>query len=139
MGWPDTTNPRILQNIFDLAHDIQILANILSLMHDDQAIKIAFNSWCRCPVHNKNEGGAKNSMHMTGGAADARFFRMVAGARAQIKPRVVCHVAYMLTQYRITNFQGNGLYPGRSHLDIRKKNGLTWIKRGADYNYGVKF
>lgn len=160
MGNPVKTPSRILENIQDLAHDVQILANILSIHcpqypdphqyplnslrrtnhYDEQIIVIGFNSWCRCPTHNKNEDGATNSVHMTGGACDLRFYRRLGKSLILIKPEIVCRIAYKLNEFRITSFGGIGCYHNRTHLDIRKKKRVIWVKtKSGDYVYGVNF
>lgn len=139
MGDPLKTPPRILENIFNLAHEVQILTNILSLNYSEHIIVVLFNSWCRCPSHNAAEGGVKNSVHLTGGATDARFFRRVGKSRIPINPRIVCRLAYKLTEYSITRFGGIGRYPNRTHLDIRKKPRVFWRKDNSGYTYGVNF
>lgn len=69
----------------------------------DKPIKIT--SGYRCPVHNKNVGGAKNSQHVQGIAADIQ----VSG--------LPLNVVY--TAADKFGFGGVGIYPRHVHVDIR--------------------
>lgn len=58
----------VLNNVKILAKNLQILRDYISLDRGDTAITI--NSGYRSPSHNKSVGGAVNSQHLTGKAAD---------------------------------------------------------------------
>ena len=47
----------------EIPHKLQFARNIIKR-------PIAINSGCRCPIHNSNQSGSKNSSHLTGMAAD---------------------------------------------------------------------
>ena len=49
------------------------LVNRLQVIRDMAGIPIKINSGCRCEKHNKKVGGAPNSYHLQGLAADWRF------------------------------------------------------------------
>ena len=68
---------------------------------------VTVTSGCRCPSHNKTIGGAENSIHMTGKAADI----VVKG----IEPRIVAD--YLEDKYE--NKYGIGRYSGWVHIDVR--------------------
>lgn len=66
------------------------------------------NSAYRCPIHNRNVGGATNSMHPTGGAYDIPI-----SARLT---REMIHAAA-----KKVGFNGIGDYANFVHVDNRKK------------------
>jgi len=78
---------------------------------------VYINSGCRCAVHNKAEGGSKNSQHVFGKAVDIR----VEGIEAD---EVADHL-----EYTYTNHYGIGRYEGRTHIDVREKK-ARWDERG---------
>jgi uncharacterized protein YcbK (DUF882 family) len=51
------------------------LINGLDYLREIFGVPITITSGYRCPVHNKNVGGAKNSFHTTGKAADISVAR----------------------------------------------------------------
>lgn len=54
--------------------DINILlVNRLQAIRDITGLKMIINSGCRCEKHNREVGGAPDSYHLTGQAADWRF------------------------------------------------------------------
>ncbi len=75
----------------------------------------------RCPAHNADVGGAPNSQHIYGRAADHKFFRRKDGQWVQIHPEV---------QYDFydRNYQecGLGLYDNRVHVDSRTNGPSRW-------------
>tara|TARA_R110002020_G_scaffold176317_4_gene368525 strand:- start:1134 stop:1547 length:414 start_codon:yes stop_codon:yes gene_type:complete len=73
-------------------------------MHFGKPVKI--NSGYRCPTHNKNVGGAKNSLHMQGKAAD----HYISG----VYPAVVA----AFHAQRIQD-GGVGKYNSFTHIDVR--------------------
>lgn len=68
---------------------------------------LVINSGHRCPKHNAAVGGAKNSVHMTGKAADIR----VSG----VAPSEVHR--YLTTKY--PDKYGIGKYANFTHVDVR--------------------
>lgn len=74
------------------------------------------NSACRCPIHNRAVGGARNSQHLCGTAADVR----VDG----VDPDVVASTAET-----IDAFGGIGRYDTFTHLDVREQR-ARWDRRG---------
>lgn len=75
------------------------------------------NSGNRCPTHNKNVGGAANSYHVRGRAADI----VIKG----VSPDIV-H-AYLDGKYP-TQY-GLGKYKTFTHIDSRSKITVEWIKQ----------
>ena len=82
---------------------LDILENIRS--HFGQPITI--NSGYRCLTHNTNVGGAGNSRHMHGDAADIMI--------TDIAPSLVYKYADQLVGSR----GGVGKYPNFTHIDVR--------------------
>ena len=76
-------------------------------------------SGCRCPAHNKAVGGAKNSRHVQGKAADVRVDGLTA--------RQLYEVARGIVQFR-----GFGVDDERGfvHLDVRAV-GTRWCYRAG--------
>jgi len=72
-------------------------------------VHATINSWCRCVKHNKSKdvGGAPNSKHLEGTAADWFI--------AEVSPKELYD--YLTNKY--PNKYGIGLYPGRIHFDCR--------------------
>lgn len=65
------------------------------------------NSGCRCPAHNKSEGGTDKSQHVLGRAADVVV--------NNVNPLTV--YAYLDSKYK--NKYGIGSYSGFTHIDTR--------------------
>jgi len=74
------------------------------------------NSGCRCPAHNRAEGGADRSMHLYGKAADIRVDGVAADTVAD------CLADLYPDCY------GIGRYNGRTHIDVRP-NKSRWDNR----------
>ena len=75
---------------------------------------LSINSGYRCPVHNANVGGARNSQHLTGFAADIRV--------ANRTPRQVADYLETLIRGR----HGMGRYRTFTHLDTRAGGAARW-------------
>ena len=73
---------------------------------------ITVNSGCRCEDHNRAVGGAPNSYHLRGEAADI----VVEG----VDPHAVAKAAM-----EIPDLRGIGIYPSWTHVDIRDHH---WTK-----------
>jgi len=86
--------------------DAELVA-VLEFVRAHFGSPIAINSGCRCPEHNKNEGGSSRSKHLQGIACDFR----VIGVDADI-------VATFLEK-TFPDRYGIGRYHGRTHLDVR--------------------
>ncbi|ABO50766.1 Peptidase M15A [Desulforamulus reducens MI-1] len=71
----------------------------------EELFKLASNY--RCPPHNRAVGGAVNSLHLKGMAADIRVLEMTA--------KEITHLAEK------AGFDGIGLYPSQCfvHVDVR--------------------
>ena len=94
----------VLLNIVKLADQLQILRNFIG-----RPIKI--NSAYRSPSHNKMVGGAKNSQHLLGKAADIR----VDG----VSPRELHGIIEELIKDGRMKEGGLGRYNSFTHYDIR--------------------
>lgn len=93
--------------------NVQRLAEALQVLRDELGKPISINSGYRSPSHNKRIGGAKNSQHLKGTAADI----IVSG----MSPREVKKVVEKLILEGKVWFGGIGLYNTFLHLDIRKE------------------
>lgn len=80
------------------------LVRRLQAMRDELGVPIIVNSGYRCPAHNKAVGGAKDSQHLVGKAADIT---------ARDLPRL------MLLAEKYFHDQGLGLYKNYVHVDVR--------------------
>ncbi len=84
--------------------DIDLLVKLEELRKKTGPLVV--NSGYRCPAHNRNVGGAKNSQHVKGTAADIRATKMSAN-------NVYNHAN------RIFNRGGVGKYRNFTHVDTR--------------------
>lgn len=96
--------PDVLNNIIELAENLQLIRN-----HFNAPITI--NSAYRSPAHNKAVGGAKNSQHLYGRAADI----VVQG----VAPDVVADTIENLINEGVISQGGLGRYNTFTHYDIR--------------------
>lgn len=87
-----------------------LLIDSLQQLRDNLDLPIRISSGYRCPKYNKLLGGAINSFHVTGQAADI------------VIPKLTIQ-AIFAALYNIPAFQGGGigLYPNRgfTHVDVR--------------------
>jgi uncharacterized protein YcbK (DUF882 family) len=83
------------------------LLGILQALRDHFGESVTVTSGCRCEAHNAAVGGAENSMHLTGKAADTVV--------DNVSPEDV--YCYLFALYPDTC--GIGLYEGWVHLDSR--------------------
>ena len=95
---------------FDLVHTLQDAVDHFALKYGD--CKVIITGPNRCPTHNKANGGAPNSQHLYGKAADHKLY--VNGD--QIDPREV----YDYYDKTYPRSHGVGLYHNRVHVDVRK-------------------
>ena len=83
------------------------LLQVVTDVREHFGIPVIVNSGHRCAKHNANVGGAKNSVHMTGKAADIR-----------VKGLAPSQVAFYLEQ-KYPNKYGIGRYANFTHIDVR--------------------
>lgn len=83
------------------------LLDFLEIIRDHFQKPVVINSGYRCATHNRNVGGARQSRHMAGDAADI----MVAG----VAPSVV----YAFCDDLIGDRGGVGRYNTFTHIDVR--------------------
>ena len=83
------------------------LLQVVTDVREHFGAPVVITSGHRCSKHNANAGGAKNSMHLTGKAADIK----VQG----ITPYRVW--SYLTARY--PNKYGIGSYPNFTHIDVR--------------------
>jgi len=99
------------------------LVDALQKLRDACGVPIRVVSGYRCPKHNAEVGGAKNSYHMRGMAADI-----------EVGDWDVYRMALLAEQ--IGEFRGGGLgiYPeqGFIHVDVRDAR-ARWAKVGGEY------
>lgn len=95
------------------SHVSDDLVNSLQLLRDSLHEPIKILSGVRCPYHNKRVGGARNSQHLTGNAADI----VVDGIETEKLYR------YIDDNADVFGFGGLGLYInlGFVHVDVRKE------------------
>jgi uncharacterized protein YcbK (DUF882 family) len=103
----------VLPNILQLAKNLQVL-------RDAVGKSITITSGYRSPQHNKKIGGAKDSQHVKGMAADIK----VAG----MTPKEVALVIEGLIESGKMKQGGIGIYPSWVHYDIffGGKNKRRW-------------
>lgn len=98
------TPPELLGNIAELARNLQVLRDKLNK-------PITIVSGYRSLLHNNKVGGAKNSQHLTGKAADIK----VSG----VDPKEVYNLLEILIEKGEIKQGGLGLYKSWVHYDIR--------------------
>ena len=98
------TPKNVIDNLRELAQNLQVLRD-----HLKSSIRI--NSGYRSPAHNKKIGGAKNSQHVQGRAADI--------AVAGFTPKKVKHAIEALIAKGAMKQGGIGLYKAWVHYDTR--------------------
>ena len=84
------------------------LLQVITDVREHFGAPVVITSGHRCTKHNANVGGAKNSMHLTGKAADIK----VQGITSN-------RVWFYLTA-RYPNKYGIGSYPNFTHIDVRE-------------------
>ena len=87
------------------------LIEVLEMVRGEYKQPITITSGCRCPEHNYKIGGAKDSQHTLGRAADIK----VKG----VEPEKV----YDFLAHGFKNQLGLGLYSGWVHVDTRTNGG----------------
>ena len=94
----------VLPNILQLAKNLQVL-------RDSIGKSISITSGYRSPQHNKKIGGAKDSQHVKGLAADIKVTGMT--------PKEVALVIEGLIEQGKMKQGGIGIYPSWVHYDVR--------------------
>jgi uncharacterized protein YcbK (DUF882 family) len=94
----------VLPNILQLAKNLQVLRDAIGK-------SISITSGYRSPQHNKKIGGAKDSQHVKGMAADIKVSGMT--------PKEVALVIEGLIEQGKMKQGGIGIYPSWVHYDIR--------------------
>ena len=94
----------VLPNILQLAKNLQVLRDAIGK-------SISITSGYRSPQHNKKIGGAKDSQHVKGMAADIKVSGMT--------PKEVALVIEGLIESGKMKQGGIGIYPSWVHYDVR--------------------
>jgi len=94
----------VLPNILQLAKNLQVLRDAIGK-------SISITSGYRSPQHNKKIGGAKDSQHVKGLAADIKVSGMT--------PKEVALVIEGLIEQGKMKQGGIGIYPSWVHYDVR--------------------
>ena len=89
------------------------LLDALEVLRVDSMAPLFITSGFRCKTHNKNIGGAKNSYHCKGMAAD-------------IYSNQVSVEQLSLMAEQIPAINGIGIYDGWLHIDVRKGDRINW-------------
>lgn len=82
------------------------LLHVLEDVREKFGSPVVIRSGCRCEKHNRRVGGKKNSMHLSGKAADISVIGIMPGDVA----------AYLRGKY---DFYGIGDYVNFTHTDVR--------------------
>ena len=102
---------------------LEVLRNLKKLAQELEVIRaevgkpIIINSGYRSPEHNAKVGGVKDSMHLTGKAADIKVIGVNSIDLAKI-------IEKLISQGKLKN-GGLGVYPNFIHYDIRN-NPARW-------------
>lgn len=83
------------------------LASALQILRDKVGLPLTINSGFRCVKHNTAVGGAKNSQHLYGTAADVAL------------PQGYSAVQFASAAESLSLFDGIGIYDNFIHLDVR--------------------
>jgi uncharacterized protein YcbK (DUF882 family) len=100
--------------------NLQILAEQLEVLREHFQLPININSGYRSPEHNAKVGGAENSQHLLGKAADV----VIDG----VSPDEVADAIEFLIDNKMMKQGGLGRYVDFTHYDIRGKKS-RWDKR----------
>lgn len=93
--------------------DVETL-KVLEAMRQHFGVPVIINSGFRCAAHNKKVGGAKNSQHLYGRAADVTVQGVGPDSVAQ----------YLQTTY--PGKYGIGAYKTFTHIDTRSGPAVRW-------------
>lgn len=97
---------------FELISIVQGTVNFFMNLYDADVAYLIIKSGNRCPQHNENEGGAKNSFHIYGKAMDFKI---------KIHGKYIpSHEIYAYLDGKYPLQYGIGkYYKGRVHFDVR--------------------
>ena len=90
------------------------LVQVLDDVREHFGKPVMITSGCRCRKHNAKVGGAKNSTHVFGIAADIRV--------KDIDAKEV----YKYLDEKYSNKYGIGKYTGWTHIDVRTNGPIRW-------------
>lgn len=93
-------------------HELLVVLEDLRIWFDEA---VSINSAIRCETHNKAVGGAENSMHLHGIAADI------------VVKDITSEEVYRYLDTKYPNKYGVGLYPSWVHIDVRSDK-VRWTK-----------
>ena len=103
----------------DVKTNLAELAENLQVLRDHFGRPVTVTSGYRSPAHNVRIGGASDSFHVRGMAADLQI--------AGVAPRVVYNAIELLIKSGKMKEGGLGLYSGWVHYDIRGRK-IRWDK-----------
>ena len=103
----------------DVKVNLSELAKNLQVLRDHFGKSITITSGYRSPAHNVRIGGAKDSFHVRGMAADIQI--------SGVSPRLVYNAIELLIKSGKMKEGGLGLYNSWCHYDIRNKR-IRWDK-----------
>lgn len=79
--------------------------------------KVTINSWCRCKMHNVNEGGKPSSQHLLGKGSDI------------VVENVPANVVAGYLENKYFSKYGIGRYDDFTHIDVRSGLKARWDNR----------
>jgi uncharacterized protein YcbK (DUF882 family) len=102
--------------------DQRLIAS-LNHLQNDLGTQLQINSGCRCPKHNADVGGAPNSKHLSGIAAD-----ITAAGRSPLELYLAAD------QQPLFHDGGIGLYPlDFIHIDVRRERARWYRQASQDH------
>lgn len=104
----------------DIVKNLTILAEQLQQLRNHFGKSVAITSGYRSPSHNLKIGGAKDSFHVRGMAADIQI--------QGVSPKLVYNAIELLIKSGKMIEGGLGLYDSWVHYDFRGKK-IRWDKR----------
>lgn len=114
------------ETLIDLDHVAK-----LQKLRDDLGCPIRITSAYRCPIHNANVGGSKNSIHMKGQATD-----IVANGMSPNEVADACEHFDGLGRYdTFTHIDSRG---SKARWDVRKKTKPTKASKKKDVKVSLK-
>lgn len=105
---------------YEVKQNLKVLAEQLEVLREHFQKPIQINSGYRSPNHNAKVGGADNSQHLLGKAADV----VIEG----VTPDEVADAIEFLIEGKMMKQGGIGRYETFTHYDIRGKKS-RWDKR----------
>jgi len=105
---------------YEVKQNLKVLAEQLEVLREHFQKPININSGYRSPEHNAKVGGAENSQHLLGKAADV----VIDG----VSPDEVADAIEFLIENKMMKQGGLGRYVDFTHYDIRGKKS-RWDKR----------